>query len=197
MQLFSERLKQVDTYQMPRVPMYLVNQPLYSVNQPRSLSIKWSINTTELCRGEYAIPFMLSKLKYTGVSRKYLLYIYKLFIRSKAEYMSALWHSGLTLEEDRKIEIIQKSSLKIILQEMFIDYDTALEICTLQKLFQRRQSHCLSFAKRCLKNKQTSTMFPINPSYCECLSFIFSQCFLDYLGSSVCGETDFWNFGLI
>ena len=101
--------------------------------------------------------------KYTGVSIEDLLNIYKLFIRSKAEYMSALWHSGLTLEEDRKIENIQKSSLKIILQEMFIDYDTALEICALQKLSQRRLSHCLSFAKRCLKNKQTSTMFPINP----------------------------------
>ena len=106
---------------------------------------------------------MLSKLKYTGVSIEDLLDIYKLFIRSKAEYMSALWHSSLTQEEDRKIENIQKSSLKIILQEMFIDYDTALEICALQKLSERRQSHCLSFVKRCLRNKQAAGMFPLNP----------------------------------
>ena len=57
---------------------------------------KWSRNTTELCRGAYARLSMLSKLKYTGVSIEDLLDIYKLFIRSKAEYMSALWHSGLT-----------------------------------------------------------------------------------------------------
>ena len=61
---------------------------------------KWSRNTTELCKGAYARLSMLSKLKYTGVSIEDLLDIYKLFIRSKAEYMSALWHSGLTLEED-------------------------------------------------------------------------------------------------
>ena len=77
--------------------------------------------------------------------------------------MSALWHSGLTQEEEQKIENIQKSSLKIILQEMFINYDTALEICALQKLSERRKSHCLSFAKRCLKNVQTKSMFPLNP----------------------------------
>ena len=115
---------------------------------------KWSRNTTELCKGAYARLSMLSKLKYTGVSIEDMLNIYNLFIRSKAEYMSALWHIGLTQEEDQKIENIQKYSLKIILQEMFIDYDTALEICALQKLSQRRQSHCLSFVKG---------MFPLNP----------------------------------
>ena len=77
---------------------------------------KWSKNTTELCKAAYARLSMLSKLKYTGVSTEDLLDIYKLFIRSKAEYMSALWHSGLTQEEEQKIENIQKSSLKIILQ---------------------------------------------------------------------------------
>ena len=124
---------------------------------------KWSRNTTELCKGAYARLSMLSKLKYTGVSIEDLIDIYKLFIRSKAEYMSALWHSSLTQEEDRKIENIQKSSLKIILQEMFIDYDTALQFCALQKLSERRRSHCLAFAKGCLRNKQTAGMFPLNP----------------------------------
>jgi hypothetical protein len=106
---------------------------------------------------------MLSKLKYTGVSTENLLEIYRLFIRSKAEYMSALWHSGLTLEPENRIENIQKTSLKIILQEMFINYDVALEISGLSRLSQRRQAHCVTFAKRCLRNKQTAKMFPLNP----------------------------------
>ena len=76
--------------------------------------------------------------------------------------MSALWHSSLTQEEDRKIENIQKSSLKKILQEIFINFDTALEISALQKLSQCRQYHCLSFSKKCLRNKQTAGMFPLN-----------------------------------
>ena len=106
---------------------------------------------------------MLSKLKYTGVSTENLLEIYRLFIRSKAEYRSALWHSGLTLEQENRIENIQKSSLKIILQEMFISYDIALEISGLSKLSERRQAHCVIFAKRCLRNPQTTKMFPLNP----------------------------------
>ena len=74
------------------------------------------------------------------------------------------WQSAFTLTVcNWTIEHIEKSTLKIILQELFIDHDTALEICALPKLSQRRQSHYLSFSKICLKNKQTSTMFPINP----------------------------------
>ena len=122
----------------------------------------WLTNTQQ-CKGAYARLSMLSKLKYTGVSTEDLLEIYRLFIRSKAEYMSALWHSGLTQEQTNKIENIQKSSLKIILQEMYIDYDIALEISGLSRLSLRRQTHCLTFAKRCLRNKQTAQMFPLNP----------------------------------
>ena len=46
---------------------------------------------------------------------------------------------------------------------MFINYDIALEISGLSKLSVRHQAHCLSFAKRCLRNKQTARMFPLNP----------------------------------
>ena len=60
-------------------------------------------------------------------------------------------------------QLLWPCNIKIILQEMFIDFDTALEICALQKLSQRRQSHCLFFAKGCLRNKQTASMFPLNP----------------------------------
>jgi hypothetical protein len=108
---------------------------------------------------------MLTKLKYTGVCAEDLLAIYRLFIRSRAEYMSVLWHTELTSVDEQKIENIQKSSLKIILQEMYIDYESSLEICGLKKLSDRRKLRCVSFAKICLKNKETSKMFPINPEY--------------------------------
>ena len=126
---------------------------------------KWTTNTKELCRGAYSRLSMLSKLKYTGVSIEDLLEIYRLFIRSRAEYMAALWHSGLNLDQEKKIENIQKASLKIVLQEMYIDYETALEISGLEKLSTRRQKRCLTFAKKCLKNPQTAKMFPLNPDY--------------------------------
>ena len=47
-----------------------------------------------------------------------------LFIRSRAEYVSVVWHSLLTAEQTKKIENIQKTSLKIILGQDYIDYPT-------------------------------------------------------------------------
>ena len=44
-----------------------------------------------------------------------LLEIYSVFMRSRAEYMSVVWNSSLTILEGNKIENIQKTSLKIIL----------------------------------------------------------------------------------
>ena len=86
----------------------------------------WSKNTHELVKSAYSRVSMLSKLKYTGVSTKDLLDIYSLFVRSRAEYMSVAWHSSLTVAESHKIENIQKTSLKIILGESYIDYPSSL-----------------------------------------------------------------------
>ena len=82
---------------------------------------KWGVNTKELVKSAYSRISMLSKLKYTGVSTSDLLEIYSLFIRSRAEYMSVVWHSSLTILEANKIENIQKTSLKIILGESYDD----------------------------------------------------------------------------
>ena len=106
---------------------------------------------------------MLSKLKYTGVSTKDLLDIYSLFIRSRAEYMSVVWHSSLTSIEEKKIENIQKTSLKIILGENYEDYPSSLAQTALKSLSERRKIGCLSFAKQCIRKPHTKAMFPLNP----------------------------------
>jgi hypothetical protein len=124
---------------------------------------KWYTNTRELCKSAYSRMSMLTKLRYVGVSTEDLLDIYKLFIRSRAEYMSALWNSSISAKQISKIENIQVTSLKIILQEMFVDYQAACEMTGLEKLSTRRHARCLAFAKGCIKNKQTASMFPLNP----------------------------------
>ena len=76
--------------------------------------------------------------------------------------MSVAWHSSLTVAESHKIENIQKTSLKIILGESYIDYPSSLLKTGLLSLSNRRKSGCLAFAKRCLSNPQTKEMFPVN-----------------------------------
>ena len=112
---------------------------------------KWDNNTKELCKSAYGRISMLTKLRYVGVSIEDLLDIYKLFIRSRAEYLSVVWHSSLTAHQTNKIENIQKTSLNKILGDNFIDYPAALEMTGLQELSLRRQNRCLAFAKTSLK----------------------------------------------
>ena len=90
---------------------------------------------------------MPTKLKYVGFSIEDLLEIYCLFIRSTAEYCSAVFASSLTLEQERKLTNIEKTSLRIILKDMYVSYEAALEMSGLTSLTQRRAAHLLRFAK--------------------------------------------------
>ena len=123
---------------------------------------KWDTNTRELCKSAYSRISMLTKLKYVGVSTEDLIEIYMLFIRSRAEYVSVVWHSSLTAEQTKKIENIQKTSLKIILGQDYIDYPTAMEWCGLIELSARRKNRCLAFAKSSLNYPVGQRMFPPN-----------------------------------
>ena len=128
---------------------------------------KWVTNTKELCKSAYARMSMLSKLKYVGVSTEDLIEIYTLFIRSRAEYLSVVWHSSLTAEQTNKIENIQRTSLKIILGDNYVDYPAALEMTALDELFLRRQRRCLAFSKNSLKYPIGQALFPRNPDHSQ------------------------------
>ena len=105
---------------------------------------------------------MLSRLKYAGISRDDLLSIYKLFIRSTAEYCSVVFHGALTQEQTKKIELIQSTSLKIILGSEYFNYESSLKICSLDTLFKRRNDRMLKFAVKCTQDKFNKKVFPLN-----------------------------------
>ena len=54
--------------------------------------------------------------------------------------------------------------MKIIFQEKYKDYKSALETIDLEPLEDRRVNICLTFAKKCVKNPKTKSMFPIKTS---------------------------------
>ena len=62
------------------------------------------------------------------------------------------------------IERVQRTCLKVILGEMYVNYEAALEMCNLKSLYERRQDRCLNFAKKCLKHPVNKKMFPLNKS---------------------------------
>ena len=55
---------------------------------------------------------------------------------------------------------MQKSALRIILRDRYINYKNALNVTGLETLEVRRQKLCLKFAKACISNDKFSDMFP-------------------------------------
>ena len=111
---------------------------------------------------------MLTRLKYVGTKTEDLIEVYVLFIRSVTEYCSVVYHSRLTTEQADKLERIQRTCLKVILGEMYIDYYSALEMTGLDSLQNRRLKRCLDFSLRSIKHPRNMKMFPLNesnPSY--------------------------------
>ena len=105
---------------------------------------------------------MLSKLKYAGIKREDLLNIYKLFIRPLTEYCSVVFHSALTQAQSKKIELVQSTCLKIILGSEYESYESALKICSLTPLYERRSKRMLTFALKCTQDKFNKGIFPLN-----------------------------------
>ena len=124
--------------------------------------LSWSRNCKEICKKAYSRLSMITKLKYVGVKTEDLLDIYILFIRSIVEYCSVVFHSSLTSEQSNKLETIQRTCLKVILGEMYVDYSSALEMCGLDTLYNRREKRCLDFALKSSKHPRIGRMFPRN-----------------------------------
>ena len=93
-------------------------------------------------------------------SKEDLLEVFKIFIRGRLEYCAPVWNPTLTEEDKEDIERIQKTALKIILGESYGGYETALDMCQLTTLEDRRESLCLNFALKCLSNENHKNMFP-------------------------------------
>ena len=85
-----------------------------------------------------------------------------------AEYYCVKFHSRLTDEQSMKLERIQRTCLKVILSEMYINYESALEMTGLDTLRNRREKRCLNFSLKSAKHERNQRLFPLvdnNPSY--------------------------------
>ena len=62
-----------------------------------------------------------------------------------------------------KLERVQKSAIKVILQDKFKGYKQGFAQLGLEDLSSRRKNLCLDFARKCVKNPKLTHMFPKNP----------------------------------
>ena len=122
--------------------------------------LKWDSQIDHLCKNANKRLFMLRTLKRFGFNTSELITVYRGYIRPIIEYADVIWHSSLTLKQSQTLESIQRRACKIMLGFEYVSYVNALEICDLDLLSARRETHCLNFARSLLKSERTKMLIP-------------------------------------
>ena len=143
------------------------NQPIEVIDSTKLLGtvlsndLCWDLNTANLVKKANGRMQLLRKVASFGTDREELKNIYVLFVRSLLEQSATVWHSSLTEENKTDLERVQKTALKLILEEKYITYKHALRLLDLENLSERRDNLCLAFALKTSKNEKFRDMFPL------------------------------------
>ena len=124
----------------------------------------------------YKRLWAISKLKRAGVCNKDILHFFFVKIRSVLETNAPVFHLMLTQDDSDDIERVQKIVLKVVLDEKYVDYQTACESMEVESLETRRTKLCLKFALKCLKSEKFKDFFEVNSSK-DCYQFRDTETF--------------------
>ena len=105
-----------------------------------STDLRWTEHTKYLCKKASTWMWMLRRMKILNIQPEIILDVYFKEIRSILEMGCQVFHSGLTNNQSRDIENIQKRSLKIILGSLYSNYDEACTLLSCEPLADRRHS---------------------------------------------------------
>ena len=125
-------------------------------------NLKWHRNTQYLVKKAWGRMQLLRSISSFKASIKDKLDIYKKFIRSHAEQSCTVWTSGLTKGNEKDLEQIQNSAVRLILGNKYTTYQEALVKLNIETLKERRKNLCVKFAQKCLKSSKTKNMFKKN-----------------------------------
>ena len=129
---------------MPKLELTEGN-PIEVVEEMKLLGImirsdlKWTSNTKLITAKCYKRMWMLRNLKKFGASEINLLEVYFQQVRSITEMACPVWNAGITQQESREIERIQKVALAVIRGDKHTTYKEALEYFKLETLESQRE----------------------------------------------------------
>ena len=89
--------------------------------------------------------FVIQQLLKAGTAIIDILTVYCSIVRSVLEYACQVWHSGLTLQQSKEIESVQRRVMRLILPD--VSYKESLQILGIEKLFVRRENLVKSLFK--------------------------------------------------
>ena len=123
---------------------------------------KWEKHINYTVSRVNKVIWQLVRFKQLGAPREKLKTLYILKIRSILMFGAVCYHSSLTLELSRKLEIQQKRSLAVILGTEYISYSHALNIMNLPRLDDLRTTACLNWAIKAQQDPKHSHLFKLN-----------------------------------
>ena len=91
-----------------------------------------------------------------------MLDVYQKQVRSVLELAVLVWQAGLTQQEVKQIERVQRTAFYIILGDNYKDYTNALDLLQCDRLAERRYKLCKIFVKKALKNEQFQNWLCLN-----------------------------------
>ncbi|KAI8482492.1 hypothetical protein Bbelb_397280 [Branchiostoma belcheri] len=123
-------------------------------------NLGWDSQVREMTRKGNQRLYLLCRLRQFNLPAEDLLTVYKSFVRPVVEYAAPVWHGGLTRDQRKKIENIQRRAAKIMLGRNYHGYSSACEVLHLQTLDDRRSTLCLKFAKKLLSSEEYRGWLP-------------------------------------
>ena len=153
-------------------------EPLEVIYQTKLLGVtlssdlSWSAHINEITKRATKKLWVILRFKSLGGTREQLLSVYQLRIRSTLEFAVPVFHSGMTQDQSRQVEMVQKKAFVIILGLGYRSYESALETLQQERLDSRRETLCLNFAVKCSKSPKHSYMFPLNTNIRENMRYI-------------------------
>ncbi len=129
-------------------PITLDNQEIDSVKSAKLLGVtlsadlRWECHISNVYNKAVQRVHYITLLRRAGIMSSDLVKVYLAIIRPTMEYACQVWHPGLTQEQCRMLESIQKRVLRVIHPDK--TYQEALECTNVPLLRDRREELCKS-----------------------------------------------------
>ena len=115
-----------------------LNGKLFETVKEITNNLKWNKNTRSIIKKAYARIELLRKMTNFTTSQQDKLHIYKTYIRSVLEQSCVVWSAGISKQNERELERVQKVSVRLI-SGNYKSYTEALKNLELETLTKRRE----------------------------------------------------------
>ena len=130
-----------------------------------SSNLSWTSHVNDITMRATKKLWVLIRFKSLGGTTEQLITVFQTRVRSTLEFAAPVFNGGLTKDQIRQIEMVQRKALVIILGSTYSCYETALEQLKLERLDTRRTQLSYNFALKCSKSAKHAHMFPPNNNY--------------------------------